>query len=148
MSISKTSYSVAYGMTTMQEESINASACQLSLYVENGFPENLYTLQTPSSWWERLKWRLRFQNATDEAIFSEYNKAITLLENTKPTTILQLKNHLFAFWHLDRGILAYQQNVAREHEQFFNSVGKCSKIFYAFMRFVLSFFLSDFQARY
>lgn len=38
-----------------------------------------------------------------------YNRSLNLLENTQSTSIIQLKNKLFGFWHLDRQIKDYAE---------------------------------------
>lgn len=65
--------------------------------------------QAPSGILERWKWMLGFENRLDHQVQETYDSHIALLENMKPTTILQLKNLMVAFWHTDRQVRDYKQ---------------------------------------
>jgi hypothetical protein len=136
-------YQTGYGDATL-EKADPKTAESLCDYLGNPLDYQLFepfAFNPPESRWERFKWSLGLRNSLHEQVMQEYDKAIFLLENTLPTTILQLKNHFVAFCYLDGKIKAYQKAAAEGEKQLFERAGKCARIFYRFIRFVLSFFI-------
>lgn len=61
----------------------------------------------PKTFWERLKWLSGVDNPLDQEVQKLYDRQIAVLENTQPTSPLQLKRVLAGFWHTDRMIDDY-----------------------------------------
>lgn len=93
---------------------------------------NLY--EEPSTFLERWKWRLGFDNVVDKQVNEEYETALSLLENSAPASIMHLRNRAYAFWHLDRTVHDYQ----RAKETVFSSL--FSRVILRIIRFVCSAF--------
>lgn len=95
---------------------------------------NIY--KAPSNFLERWKWLVGVKNSLDEEIIGNYNKSIAALENTQPTSIIQLKHQMQAFWHSDRQIKDYAQFAAQEIEKAQATSGLINKIFFMCVEFL------------
>lgn len=108
----------------------------LPIYLTHPNPKidhNIYKI--PATFLERWKWYLGVENQLDREVQENYDRCIKLVENTQPTSILQLKNKLLAFWHLDRQLKDYEifkSTTQKNHigAVFFNALGYLLKTFY------------------
>lgn len=101
---------------------------------------NVY--KVPSHLLERLKWMAGVENNVDAEVQANYDSSINLLENTKPVSIIQLKNKLLGFWHADCQIRDYNRDKSEEIKRatkglFRRSFFACTKLFY---RYFYNFF--------
>lgn len=97
---------------------------------------NIYRL--PSGLLERWKWLVEVENRLDKTAQENYDRNISLLENTQATSIIQLQNQLKAFWHADRQLKDYNRFRTQEIAKATNSLIR--KIFFALVKFVFSLF--------
>lgn len=73
---------------------------------------NIYKAQSNTlEWW---KWIVGVENNHDKEAQKNYNNAIHLIENSLATSIVQLKNQMQIFWHLDRQIKDYKKFKSNE----------------------------------
>lgn len=100
---------------------------------------NHNTYKSPSSRLERWKWIVGVENSLDKEVQKNYNKKISLLENSQATSVVQLKNQLQSFWHADRQMKDYakfkldEKNRAAGHlvnRIFFACIGFLFKLYY------------------
>jgi hypothetical protein len=97
--------------------------------------KNVFSI--PQSRIERWKWIAGIKNSLDQRVEKQYLQKISLLENTGPTSIIQLKNHQVAYWHCDRQILDYQE--FKKGEQARATKGLLNRIFFACVKLFLRF---------
>lgn len=88
---------------------------------------NIY--KAPSDRLERWKWLSGVENNLDQEVQENYISNISLLENSKATSIIQLKNQMQGFWHSDRQIKDYEK--FRSDEKARATSGLINKIFFA-----------------
>lgn len=97
---------------------------------------NVY--KAPSNFSDRWKWILGVNNNIDQKMKENYDRSVQLLENTQPTSIIQLKNKLQGFWQLDRYIKDYENFKKEERARVLS--GKVKTIFLGFVGFLLKIY--------
>ncbi len=94
--------------------------------------------EVPSSFLDRWKWMLGFENNLDKEVQDIYRNRIALLENTQPVTILQLKNLQQAIWHANCQLNDYAKFKKEKIDKNLNGLMLISRIFFNCASFVLT----------
>lgn len=103
-----------------------------------------YTLKIPFTgwklWWERMKWLSGVDNEIDKKISEIYEKNITslkhLLKETKPTSIMQITNHMKGTANLLKHATAFEKAYVglrkKESKGFINRLCRfCLQLFFS-----------------
>lgn len=94
---------------------------------------NIYKI--PQNLLNRWKWLIGIDNSLDREVQGNYDRCVKLLENTQATSITQLRNKLWAFWHLNCQMDDYKKFSAKER----NKGSVIQKIFRALAGYFLTF---------
>ncbi len=97
--------------------------------------------KAPNNLLERWKWLVGVENSLDKKVQANYDSKIGLLENAQAISILQLKNQMQGFWHMDRQIKDYAQ--FKSDEQTRANTGLINKIFFACLKFYFHCFYNS-----
>lgn len=106
---------------------------------------NLY--DPPKTRLEKLKWRLGFDNVVDQRVEAEFNTMYSLLEKSSPKSILQLRNHYYAFDHVN----AFRNDYLASKKEV-RSTSFISRMFFSVLKWFFGFVYRSssevFQSRY
>ncbi len=103
---------------------------------EKVFNQNIF--EVPSSFFDRWKWMLGFENNLDKEVQDIYLNRISLLNNTQPVTILQFDNLQKAFWNTHGLLKDYKKFKKEEIAKSLNGSMLICRIFLNCVSFVLS----------
>lgn len=95
---------------------------------------NIYKI--PQYFLDRWKWVTGIDNSLDREVQGNYDRCVKLLENTQATSITQLRNKLWAFWHLNCQMDDYKKFSAKER----NKGSVIQKILRVLAGYFLTFF--------
>jgi len=104
-------YQKIYGAISLENKPERKIVARLLCYAEKQ-PDaavNHNTNKAPSNEVERRKWLSGVENSLDKEVQKNYDDGIHLLENTRGTSIIQLKNQMMGFWHLNQQIKDYKK---------------------------------------
>lgn len=125
----------------IQAQVIDEEETDLLLELAKKLPDasiNPFSYEVPVSRLERWKWMVGVENNFDASVQETYKRFTSYLENHNPTTILQLKNQMVVYWHLNRRIEEYTKFKA---DSIANAAStQTGKIFFAVIGFLFKCF--------